>query len=264
MRRTVVAIVSPVLSMAILAIPALAQDATPTAALNPSAPVEVKVDLGDFFVKPLTADFVAGIPYEFQVTNTGKATHEFIIEPKGAVDKPLAEEENGKAVESEVEDIAPGQTKTLMWTFQGAGDYTMACHVPGHFEAGMKTEFKVAAEAKQLAAAPSTADTISVHLADFMVKPSTTTLHAGKPYLISVTNDGAITHELVIEPAGKVDKPLESEQSGKDVESEVENIAPGETKTLQWTFDQPGQYQMACHVPGHFEAGMKVAFQVVP
>jgi uncharacterized cupredoxin-like copper-binding protein len=128
----------------------------------------------------------------------------------------------------------------------------------------MKQEFKVAQAAMQLAAAPAKGDAVSVRLDDFTVTPSATTLHAGRPYLFTVTNDGAATHELVIEPAGKVDQPLELEQSGKDIESEVEDIAPGQTKTLMWTFDQPGKYQMACHVPGHFEAGMKMAFEVVP
>lgn len=33
-------------------------------------------------------------------------------------------------------------------------------------------------------------------------------------------------------------------------------LAPGETKQLIWTFSKPGDFEFACNVPGHYEAGM--------
>ncbi len=56
-----------------------------------------------------------------------------MIEPSGAVDKPL--ESGGR--KAEVEDIAPGDRGTLTWTFTEPGRYQLACHKPGHFEQGM-------------------------------------------------------------------------------------------------------------------------------
>lgn len=117
--------------------------ATPAAAPGQAAAVTVKVEVGDFFVKPETTDLGAGTPYRFEVTNTGTNPHEFVIEPAGKVDEPLETDVQGKEVEAEIEDIAPGVTKELIWTFDQPGDYQMACHVPGHFEAGMKTGFTV-------------------------------------------------------------------------------------------------------------------------
>ena len=38
-------------------------------------------------------------------------------------------------------------------------------------------------------------------------------------------------------------------------EAEVE-VAPGETATLVYTFDEPGELLYGCHVPGHYAAGM--------
>ncbi|MDX1607358.1 MAG: cupredoxin domain-containing protein [Candidatus Competibacterales bacterium] len=34
-------------------------------------------------------------------------------------------------------------------------------------------------------------------------------------------------------------------------------LEPGETRTLTWTFEQPGQVDFACNVPGHYQAGMR-------
>ena len=66
-------------------------------------------------------------------------------------DEPL--EFNGAA--QEVEDIEPGTTRTVEWTVPEAGQYQLACHVEGHYEAGMKTAFTTTAEAAP-APAPAT------------------------------------------------------------------------------------------------------------
>jgi uncharacterized cupredoxin-like copper-binding protein len=81
----------------------------------------------------------------FEVTNTGAATHEFVLESANSVDEPLTKVASGAKMEAEAEDIAPGQTKDVLWAFATPGDYQMACHVPGHFEAGMKAAFTVGA-----------------------------------------------------------------------------------------------------------------------
>jgi uncharacterized cupredoxin-like copper-binding protein len=98
---------------------------------------------------------------------------------------------------------------------------------------------------------------------DFYVRPQRTTFQVGQPYVFAVGNEGAAVHEFVIEPAGKVDEPLEAEVNGEERESEIEDIAPGETAELEWTFTEPGRYQFACHIPGHFEAGMVIEVEVV-
>jgi uncharacterized cupredoxin-like copper-binding protein len=51
--------------------------------------------------------------------------------------------------------------------------------------------------------------------------------------------------------------------NGQERESELEDLAPGETGELAWTFTEPGRYQFACHIPGHVEAGMVIAVAVV-
>jgi len=42
----------------------------------------------------------------------------------------------------------------------------------------------------------------------------------------------------------------------------IDNVNPGETKTLDYTFTQSNagkQLEFACHLPGHYEAGMHQA-----
>lgn len=36
----------------------------------------------------------------------------------------------------------------------------------------------------------------------------------------------------------------------------IENIAPGEPAELIWPFPEPGQWELACYLSGHYGAGM--------
>ena len=78
----------------------------------------------------------------------------------------------------------------------------------------------------------------------------------------ALENAGKEKHEGVLELAGADDKPFEA--NGKT--SEVENVMPGQTATLEWTIDKPGQYQLACHInennEDHFASGMVIPFTV--
>ena len=42
-----------------------------------------------------------------------------------------------KAGTPEIADLGMMQTRSLTYTFTGTGPFAFACHVPGHFEAGM-------------------------------------------------------------------------------------------------------------------------------
>jgi uncharacterized cupredoxin-like copper-binding protein len=112
-------------------------------------------------------------------------------------------------------------------------------------------------------ATPATAPVcVRVVEGDFTVRPQRTSFRVGETYVFAVGNAGQEVHEFVIEPAGKDDEPLKAEVNGKEQESEVEDLAPGETGELEWTFTEPGRYQFACHIPGHYEAGMVIEVEV--
>lgn len=48
--------------------------------------------------------------------------------------------------------------------------------------------------------------------------------------------------------------------SGK--EYETDDIAPGSRRVVTWLVPHPGTYQLACHMPAHFQMGMKTIFTV--
>ncbi len=85
-------------------------------------------------------------------------------------------------------------------------------------------------------------------------------VRAGETVRFIVTNKGQLTHEFII---GDARKQAEHEQEMQKMagmvmpdESNGITLKPGQTKTLIWTFGQKGEVEFACHVPGHFAAGM--------
>ncbi len=91
----------------------------------------------------------AGETVRFIVTNTGKIRHEFVIgdaaeqrehekEMQGMSGMVMPDEANGIS-------LAPGQTKSIVWQFAGPGTVELACHEPGHYDAGMRSRIRVSA-----------------------------------------------------------------------------------------------------------------------
>jgi uncharacterized cupredoxin-like copper-binding protein/predicted ester cyclase len=102
------------------------------------------------------------------------------------------------------------------------------------------------------------AEEVVVTLTEFSITIAPTALHVSRPYAFVVTNEGTVPHEFVIERPGATHEPLVD----GDQTAMVTGIAPGETRTLGWTFTEAGSYQLACHEPGHYEAGQVLAVDV--
>jgi len=102
---------------------------------------------------------------------------------------------------------------------------------------------------------------VHVKMSEFKFEMDKTSIPAG-PVKFIFDNVGKEKHEAVLEKAGDVDKPFEA--SGKV--AEVEDVQPGQSATLEWTIDQPGQYQLGCHInengEDHYASGMVIAFTV--
>jgi plastocyanin len=116
------------------------------------------------------------------------------------------------------------------------------------------------AAAQPLTAGQPQAIDIPVTVHEFIVELPQTTFPANTPLHFIFTNSGTVEHETVLEKAGDNDAPLELDGE----EAEVEHIQPGMTKDATWTITEPGEYQIACHMPGHYEGGMVVRFTVTP
>ena len=112
------------------------------------------------------------------------------------------------------------------------------------------------------AAAGSQADrTVKVTALDELeFDPASISVKAGETINFVVTNEGKAPHEFVI---GDRDYQEETEETmedggghgGEDLGNVVE-LEPGATEEIAWTFSEPGEVLFACHVEGHYEAGM--------
>ena len=102
---------------------------------------------------------------------------------------------------------------------------------------------------------------VQVKLSEYKINTSLTSFVPGKPYHFMVMNIGRTTHEFMIMPKAE---EIMSNTSMRNMDmislASVENISPGETKFLDYTFPPSASEshpQFACYYPGHYEAGMK-------
>jgi predicted lipoprotein with Yx(FWY)xxD motif/uncharacterized cupredoxin-like copper-binding protein len=112
--------------------------------------------------------------------------------------------------------------------------------------------------ASAVASPMATDGAVDVTLSEFVITSTANTFKVGETYTFNITNQGAYTHQLYIEPVGAVDEPIES--NGE--KAEVEEIASGSSASLEVTFSEPGIYQLACHLHGHYAQGMALTIYV--
>jgi uncharacterized cupredoxin-like copper-binding protein len=108
-----------------------------------NTPVEVKITVNEFKIVSSLTTFKVGVNYHFTVTNTGTTPHElFIMAPT----TPGMTADQIQALRSTAldaiigENLTPGATQTMTYQFlkpYPAGTLEFACHLPGHYEAGM-------------------------------------------------------------------------------------------------------------------------------
>lgn len=90
-----------------------------------------------------------GETVRFQVKNSGKIEHEFVLgterelkEHNELMEKfPEMEHDEANMVR-----VAPGQSGEVIWHFTKTGEVHFACLIPGHFDAGMKGKIRVSAK----------------------------------------------------------------------------------------------------------------------
>ncbi len=106
---------------------------------------------------------------------------------------------------------------------------------------------------------------VDATLNDTSIRLSATAIPTGN-ITFNVRNAGTITHEFEVFGTDLADDALPVENSvvrsdQLEDESEVEDVAPGTTVDFDVTLD-PGHYVAICNLPGHYLAGMHVAFTV--
>jgi uncharacterized cupredoxin-like copper-binding protein len=92
--------------------------------------------------------------------------------------------------------------------------------------------------------------------------PDRVTVQAGEPVRFAVTNEGQEDHEFVVGPEHVQEaheeaatEGMEHGEAGEEALAVLE-LAPGETKEVTVTFEEPGKVLYGCHEPGHYDGGM--------
>jgi len=118
-----------------------------------------------------------------------------------------------------------------------------------------------------IAGTPTKIDrTVKVVMSDSMrFEPSSLQFKEGETVKFIVKNEGKLMHEFVL---GTKDKNLEHADLMKkfpNMEHEepyMAHVAPGKTTEMVWTFNRSGEFEFACLIAGHFDAGMRGPLRV--
>ncbi len=108
---------------------------------------------------------------------------------------------------------------------------------------------------------------VTIIAKEFQFNPSEIHINSGNTKFILI-NDGIGEHELVVYETSKHDiiERAELTEDEKTIEEnilfEIEEVHSGESGESDVMNLTEGSYVIACHVPGHFHAGMKGTLQV--
>jgi len=102
--------------------------------------------------------------------------------------------------------------------------------------------------------------TITVTMTDQMrFTPAELQIRVGDTVRLVVRNAGKGLHELVIGTKAELDAhaALMLKFPGMEhSEAYMAHVNPGKTSQLIWTFNRVGDFEFACLLPGHYQAGM--------
>ena len=101
--------------------------------------------------------------------------------------------------------------------------------------------------------------TIKMVASDIKFAPTTVTVRKGETVMFEIVNQGKLEHEFVLGDSAEQlehDKEMAATPGMKMDHVNGVSVAPGQSAHLVWTFTKSGTVQYACHVPGHFVAGM--------
>jgi len=108
--------------------------------------------------------------------------------------------------------------------------------------------------------AKSAKRTIEIGMADNMrFTPDSIEVRQGETVKFVVRNTGKVMHEFVIGTKTENDKHAELMIKFPTMEHDepyMAHVGPGKTGEIVWTFNRPGDFDFACLIAGHYQAGM--------
>lgn len=109
--------------------------------------------------------------------------------------------------------------------------------------------------------------TIKFTMVDAMrFTPDKITVKQGETVKFIVINHGKILHEMVIGTEKELKEHAELMKKFPNMEHDepyMAHVQPGKSEQIVWTFNKPGDFDFACLMAGHYEAGMNGKIKVV-
>lgn len=108
--------------------------------------------------------------------------------------------------------------------------------------------------------------TIDVSMIDSMrFDPGALNIRQGETIRFIATNKGQTLHEFVLGTTETNDEHAELMLKFPDMEHDepyMMHVGANEQSEIIWTFNQPGNFEFACLIAGHYQSGMKGTISV--
>lgn len=102
--------------------------------------------------------------------------------------------------------------------------------------------------------------TIEIRMTDNMrFTPDNIEIRQGETVRFRHMNKGSVMHEFVLGTKAELDEHAALMKKFPNMEHDepyMAHVPPGKQGEIIWTFNQPGEFDFACLLPGHYEAGM--------
>ena len=106
----------------------------------------------------------------------------------------------------------------------------------------------------------SVSRTIRVDMTDDMkFTPNKIAVKLNETIRFQVFNKGKVLHEMVIGTKKELDEHAEMMKKFPNMQHDepyMAHVDPGKRADLVWLFNREGNFEFACLIPGHFQAGM--------
>ena len=103
--------------------------------------------------------------------------------------------------------------------------------------------------------------TVTIDLLDTMrFSPDRVEVALGETVRFEIRNRGRMLHEMVIGTPAELAEHARLMAKNPGMEHDAPYMAhvdPGKTGEIVWTFNRAGEFEYACLLPGHYEAGMR-------
>lgn len=111
------------------------------------------------------------------------------------------------------------------------------------------------------AAAKTKARSVEIEMLDSMrFVPDRIQVRQGETLRLVLKNSGQMLHELVIGTQQELDAHAALMQKFPNMEHDepyMSHVPAGKAGELRWTFNRAGEFDFACLIPGHYQAGMR-------